>query len=169
MPVSENSPQRKPIRLKEFDYSAPGAYFVTMVMHDRKELLGTVENGQMILSTEGNMVRQAWFELPRHYTNVSLDEEDFVVMPNHVHGIIVLSDITSSDRLLSGCALTEIIRAFKAFSARRINLHRGISGVPVWQRSFYEHVLRDEEEWDRARKYILQNPRNWQDDQENVM
>ena len=187
MPVSQNGPQRKYTRLKEFDYSTPGAYFVTIVSYDREEIFGIIENGQMILSIEGKMVRQAWFDLPRHYANVCLDEEDLVIMPNHMHGIVVLSDgaipavgeglekgemrvINQPDppRRQSGGALTEIIRAFKSFSARRINLHRRISGVPVWQRSFYEHILRDEGEWDRARKYILQNPQNWQDDQENA-
>ena len=186
MPVSQTEAQRKPTRLKDFDYSAPGAYFVTIVSHDRKDLFGTVENGQMNLSGEGKLIRQAWFDLLHHYANVCLDEEDFVIMPNHIHGIVVLSDPAFSSvgegldkseihvinqpdppRRPSGCDLTEIIRAFKSFSARRINLYRESSLVPVWQRSFYERILRDEGEWDRARKYILQNPQNWQDDQEN--
>jgi putative transposase len=168
MPVPQTNPKRKPTRLKDFDYSTPGAYFVTIVAHDRKDPFGTIENGQMVLSAEGKLVRQAWFDLPRHYANVRLDEEDFVIMPNHAHGIVVLLDPAISAGHLSGCGLTEIIRAFKSFSAQRINQHRGISGVPVWQRSFYERILRDEGEWDRARKYILQNPQNWQDDQENA-
>ena len=168
MPASQTNPKRKPTRLKDFDYSTPGAYFVTIVTHDRKDLFGAIENGQMILSIEGQLVRQAWFDLPRHYANVCLDEEDFGIMPNHVHGIVVLLATANSIGRLLKCDLTEIIRAFKSFSARRINQRRGISGVPVWQRSFYEHILRDEGEWDRARKYILQNPQNWQDDQENV-
>jgi putative transposase len=168
MKVSSTNPTRKPTRLKGFDYSTPGAYFVTIVAHDRTDWFGTVENGQMTLSEEGRIVRQAWFDLPRHYANVGLDEDDFVIMPNHVHGIIVLSyaAISAGNPLI--CDLTEAIRAFKSFSARRINQRRGISGVPVWQRSFYERILRDDGEWDRARKYILQNPQNWQDDQENV-
>lgn len=165
MPTSKPDPKRKPTRLKDFDYSTPGAYFVTIVSHNRKDLFGVIEDGQMSLSVEGKLVRQTWFDLPHHYANVYLDEDDFVIMPNHVHGIVVLLNTVGR---LSGCDLTEIIRAFKSFSARQINLHRGIAGVPVWQRSFYERILRDEGEWDRARKYILQNPQNWQDDQENA-
>ncbi len=141
---------------------------MTIVTHDRADLFGTIKDGQMVLSFEGELVRQAWFDLPRHYANVRLDEGDFGIMPNHVHGIVVLLAAPLSAGRLSRCDLTEIIRAFKSFSARRINQHRGVTGVPVWQRSFYEHILRDEDEWDRARKYILQNPQNWQDDQENA-
>ena len=114
---------------------------MTIVAHDRKDLFGAIENGQMTLSEEGKLVRQAWFDLPRHYANVCLDEEDFGIMPNHVHGIVVLLATANSTGRLLKCDLTEIMRAFKSFSAQRINQQRGISGVPVWQRSFYERIL----------------------------
>ena len=79
---------RRSIRLKGYDYSQPGWYFVTVVTYDRQNLFGHIENGKMILNDGGKIARKCWLEIPHHYPNVNLDE--FVVMPNHVHGIIVI-------------------------------------------------------------------------------
>jgi putative transposase len=128
---------------------------MTVVTYKRMNLFGTIENEVMNLSPKGKLVKKAWFDLPHHYSNIHLDEEEFVLLPNHVHGIVV---ITQTDLPGPQPALTEIMRAFKSFSARRINIQRSSPGFPVWQRSYYEHIIQKEDEWDRARKYILQNP-----------
>jgi len=111
--------------------------------------------------------------LPHHYPHVALDA--FVIMPNHIHGIIVLADPTvvgagfkpAPTMVNKRHRLTEIIRAFKTFSSRRINESHGTPGRPVWQRSYYEHVIRNENDLDEVRKYIVNNPLKWDLDKEN--
>ena len=152
-------PARKPNRLPEFDYSQPGSYFVTTVILHRQNILGQIVDGQMILSESGQIVQKTWNDLPIHYPGICLD--GFVVMPNHVHGLITIID--------SKYPLTEIIRAFKSFSARAINQARGGQGQPVWQRSFYDHIIRDEHELQKILDYIETNPARWDEDQENIL
>ncbi len=152
---------RHSIRLKGYDYSQAGAYFVTIVIHDREPILGEIVNHEMRLNKNGQIVKYAWLDLPKHYRNIQLDA--FVIMPNHVHCIIILTD---HDR--KRYPLSEIVRAFKSFSARRINALRITQGVPVWQRNYYEHIIRNEQEHERIYNYILNNPLNWENDDENV-
>ena len=168
MPI--NSPrdhhQRRSIRLPGYDYAQPGAYFVTLCTHDREALFGEVMADAMRLNPYGEIVSMVWQDLPRHYPRVELDA--FVIMPNHVHGIIVLNDddgvgagLRPAPTLTKRHPLSEIVRAFKSFSARRINALRATPGVPVWQRNYYEHIIRNELEWDAIRKYIDLNPDRW--------
>lgn len=185
---------RRSIRLKGYDYSQAGVYFVTIVAWQRECLFGDVANGRMNLNRHGHIVRDAWFDLKNHYRHVELG--GFVIMPNHVHGIIVLIDdgrggsstsggINSPDISPAGMhnlptnqtrpyvkpkprhGLPEIVRAFKSFSAKRINRLRRTDGIPVWQRNYYEHVIRNEREMDNITKYIETNPLRWDDDDEN--
>jgi len=149
---------RKSIRLPQYDYSNPGSYFVTIVTHQRQPIFGQVVDGQMILFNAGLIVQRTWDDLPKHYPGICLDA--MVVMPNHVHGIITL--------IGSNHPLTEIVRGFKSFSARRINLVRDEQGRPVWQRNYYEHIIRDEIEFRRIFDYIETNPARWKEDRENV-
>ncbi len=127
---------------------------------------------EMRLNEFGLIVQDAWVDLPNHYPNVELDE--FVVMPNHVHGIIIIMDDDESTMVGAGLKpaptnalsykhypLSEIVRAFKTFSARRINEIRGAGGVSVWQRNYYEHIIRNDDELNRTRKYIIDNPSRW--------
>jgi putative transposase len=168
MPGSEHG--RKAIRLQGHDYSQPGEYFVTMCTKDRENLFGRIEGEKMQLSEFGDIVSLSWKDLPNHYAQVQADE--FVVMPNHVHCIII---ITEPDPVGEGPEpsptrrhpLSEIVRSFKTFSARRINESRRTPGVPVWQRNYYEHIIRDERSLDRIRKYIVSNPENWVADENN--
>lgn len=153
---------RHSIRLPSYDYARPGAYFVTVVTHDRQRLFGAIVDGAMRLNECGEAVRRGWLDLPQHYPGVCLDE--CVIMPNHVHGVIVLQDDPAADRR-SG--LPEIVRNFKTFSARAVNARRAATGVPVWQRNYYEHVVRDGAELDRVRAYIAANPARWAVDHEN--
>jgi REP element-mobilizing transposase RayT len=183
---------RRSIRLKGYDYSQPGAYFVTLVVHQRQCLFGEILDGVMRLNRYGEIVRRAWLDLPRHYPHALLDV--FICMPNHVHGIVVLhddgrggsaqgkismpSEVPAGETSLPEYAQTrpygairhglpEIIRAFKSFSARRINHLRNTSGTPLWQRNYYERIIRDEDEFQRIAAYIRDNPSRWNDDQEN--
>ncbi len=160
---------RRSIRLSEFDYSQEGAYFVTICVHQWACLLGDVLEGQVRLSEFGSVVAKCWRDLPRHYDHIELGE--FVVMPNHVHGVIVLRSSvgagfkpapTGAVRKRHG--LPEITRALKTFSARRINALRGTPGQRFWQRSYYERVIRDGDEYDRTGQYILDNPVSWLED-----
>lgn len=163
---------RRSIRLRGFDYALDGAYFVTVCVAGRKRILGRIRNGTAILSEAGHLVVTAWERLPLHYPHVRLDA--FVVMPNHVHGIVVLDGVVGTGRApipTSGGvpdprrhALPEIVRAFKAFSARAINLRRGTPGTPVWQRNYYERILRDERALAAVQRYIRENPAKWGDD-----
>jgi len=170
--------RRKQIRLKEYDYSQPGAYFVTMCTKDRDHYLGEIVDGRMNENDLAAIAQSCWNELPEHYPNVQLDE--FVIMPNHVHGIIILLDDmadATSRRPNSGAgrprpypkpALGQIIAYFKYQSAKRINATRCTPGTPFWQRGYYDHIIRDDKSLNRIRNYIATNPQQWWCDKENA-
>src|SRR6478735_6448695 len=126
--------RRKSLRLPHYNYAMAGAYFVTICVQDRICLLGDVAAGAMVLSPAGQLVQETWQDLPRHYPHIALDE--FVVMPNHVHGLLIVESG-------GGPPLTETVRAFKSFSAREINKTRPEREKFAWQRGFHEHVVRD--------------------------
>jgi putative transposase len=181
--------RRRSIRLSGYDYAQAGAYFVTIVARHRAPLFGEVANGEMRPNQFGRVVQSTWGELANHYSGVECDA--FMLMPNHVHGIIVLadegavgeSDVGAGLKPARGMAgpnsvragfkpaptLSEIIRGFKTFSARRINHLRHTPGVPVWQRNYYEHVVRGDNELNRIREYIANNPLQWEMDRENPL
>jgi REP element-mobilizing transposase RayT len=161
--VLRDRPYRRPIRLRDYDYTREGRYFVTIVAANRDEVFGTVIDGAMHLSDEGKCVADVWANLPRHYPHVSLDA--FVVMPNHVHGIVVLGQARTPDAKRS--PLSEVVRGFKTYTARRVNGIRGIAGSQVWQRNYYERIVRNEQEMQSVRRYIAENPLHWDDDPEN--
>jgi putative transposase len=150
-------PPRKSLRLSHFDYATPGAYFVTVCTQDRACLFGTVRDGLVHLSEAGRIVEQVWQALPGHYPNFALDE--FVIMPNHVHGVLLIENE-------GGRPLSNLMRAFKAFSTREIR-GRTLANDTVWQRGYYEHVVRDESDLTAIRQYIQDNPAKWDLDDEN--
>jgi REP element-mobilizing transposase RayT len=153
--AGDEKPRRKHLRLREHDYSNGGMYFVTVCTHNRVSLFGKVVEGAMLLNRLGIIVEEVWYELRNHYPYVHLDS--FVVMPNHVHGIIVLVEkVSSQESSAKRHPLSEVIRAFKTFSARKINRQRK-KRKPVWQRNYYEHVIRNEESWGQIRDYIETN------------
>lgn len=167
---------RGSIRLQHYDYAQNGAYFVTICAQDRACLFGTISDGQMRANDHGRIVNECWNDLPKHYGQVILDE--FITMPNHVHGIIILSGeneraglkpapTTESTPINKHHGLSEIVRALKTFSARRINQARNTPAIPVWQRNYYEHVIRNEEDLNKVREYIITNPAGWDKDEEN--
>jgi putative transposase len=162
---------RKQLRLKGYDYSSAGAYFVTICAKDRKHLFGRILDETMEANRCGHIVEESWRDIPNHDRRVELDE--FILMPNHIHGIVVILDdfptvgAGSEPATTRRHSLSEIIRGFKTFSARRINEIRGTPGVPVWQRGFFDHIIRNERSLVRIREYISSNPQRWVLDKEN--
>ena len=164
-------------RLPRHDYSQPGAYFITICAADRLCIFGEIVDGDMRLNANGLIVAKQWSGLPSHYQSVSLDQ--FVIMPNHVHAIMWLTNGGStsvgagfqpahpSHPTKPRHGLPEIIRGFKTYSSIEINRLRGTLGKPVWQRNYYEHVVRTENDLEAIRKYIVENPLKWAEDQEN--
>jgi putative transposase len=157
------------IRLKGYDYAQAGAYFITICAQDRECLFGDVVDVAVILSSPGRIIWEAWCELPEHYQHVQLNA--FVVMPNHVHGIIMLCCDSVEAGLKPAAtirhALPEVVRAFKTFSSRRINTWRQTPGTPVWQRNYYEHVIRSERDLEKIQEYVATNHLKWALDREN--
>jgi putative transposase len=151
---------RQSIRLNGYDYSTSGAYFITICTHERDYLFGDVVNETMEFNTFGDIARSHWQQLSHHHSSIIMDES--IVMPNHLHGIIILESSTGSTKSIS-----EIIRGFKTFSAQAINKERGLRGVPVWQRNYYDRIIRNELELARVRQYIINNPQNWDADRNN--
>ena len=166
-------PLRRSIRLKDYDYSQAGAYFVTIVSKDRAALFGDVVNGAMVLSKAGTLVAETWQWLPTQYPYVGLDE--FVVMPNHLHGVIWLTGPragTGDSRIASTKVkdqkpLGQLVGTFKTVSAKQVNLAVGTPGRPLWQRNYHDHIIRSEPELNRIREYIRNNPLQWELDEEN--
>ena len=214
MPYDPDRHHRRSIRLRGYDYTQAGAYFVTIVTQDRAPLFGDVVAGGMQLNDAGRMVEQEWLNLPDRFPSIELDA--FVVMPNHVHGIIVIGDPAIIDAPDVGAGLVpalesapdttppnttvdsivrpvddgqkragtgpaptmarslgNIVGAFKS-----ITTHAYIQGVKqrgwpefrgrVWQRNYYEHIIRDDPSLQRIRQYIESNPEQWAADRENL-
>jgi len=151
---------RKSIRKDGFDYTSGGGYFVTICTSDKRHLFGSVQNGMMQLNGFGKIVVESWEWLSGQYDYVRLDE--WCVMPNHFHGIIVMMD----DGKHTGKPLGGLIGAFKTVSTKKINMIRGTPGAMVWQRNYYERIIRDDE-WERIVSYIKANPSEWHTDREN--
>ena len=164
---------RRSIRLKEYDYSQAGAYFVTICAWNRECLFGEIVNSEVVLSEYGLIVKQCWEELVYHYRNVKLNT--YIIMPNHMHGIINIVDTATvgagfkpaPTAMHKRHGLPEIVRALKTFSSRKINLVRNTPGVPVWQRNYYEHVVRNEKDMQSIQEYIVNNPLQWETDENN--
>ncbi|MDQ2810141.1 MAG: transposase [Chloroflexota bacterium] len=150
------------LRLHGYDYTQAGAYFVTSCVYQRKCLFGHIQAGEMVLTAAGQMVQQVWDGLPVRYPSIELDA--FIVMPNHVHAILVLA---GTDTAANSPLLGTVIRAFKSLSAVQVNRALGRSGIPLWQRNYYEHIVRHDKELDHIRTYILSNAVQWELDEEN--
>jgi putative transposase len=170
--------RRRSIRLAEYNYSDVGAYFVNICIRDRKSILGHIRNGDVDLSTIGEITHQCWKEIPNHFPNVELDA--FIIMPNHLHGILILTDhcrgvqLNAPDgttannlKLISPKqgTLSVIIRTFKAAVTTQCRKRK--NHFHGWQRNYYEHIVRNEDVLDRIREYIVSNPLQWEFDREN--
>jgi len=169
MPYDPNKHHRRSIRLRGYDYTRRGAYFVTICTHGRECLFGEVAGAEMRLNAYGRIVAECWEAIPAHFDRVELDA--FVAMPNHVHAIVVFTtDDVLSQRPVAPAgrpkgpprhSLGAVVGAFKAAASKRINELRGTAGAPVWLRNYYEQIVRDEADLARIRAYIERNPARW--------
>jgi len=178
---------RRSIRIKEFDYSQEGLYFITICTSNHKRLFGYIDNGEMVLDGFGEIAHNEWYRTGEMRKDIILQE--FVIMPNHMHGIIEINDSTRRGTMLRAlvhrdtrnqgtkhCAPTEqfgkptsntiptIVRGFKSTVTRQINNIRNTPGHPVWQRSYYEHIIRNEKSYSHISEYIRYNPEKWMED-----
>ena len=188
---------RRSIRLRGYDYSQPGAYFVTICIHDHKQrLFGDVADGKMALNDAGECAQRCWSAIPAHFPDVKLD--GFVVMPNHVHGIIVIRHKVKSANArvpqnvgvqnfeplqvkrhdipetksrenqyqhIIPRSIGSIVRGFKIGVSKWFR--EKTPGAVVWQRNYYDHLIRDDKSYYYIRQYIRQNPEQWTFDSEN--
>jgi REP element-mobilizing transposase RayT len=161
-----NRYRRESIRRKGFDYSLPGSYYFTICTDNREHLFGkimpsfdpgnNVLSKVMVLNEAGKIVADCWKDLPDHYENIRLDA--FVVMPDHVHGIIIIENPIDEKK---HHGLPEFIRALKSFSSRRIAKAMKTPDMKVWQTDYYERLINSHEDLEKTRNYIIQNPNNW--------
>ena len=199
MALFKNKYRVESTRLKDWDYSQPGWYYVTICTKNKELLFGEIFNNKMRLNEYGEIVKQCWNDLINHYKNMKMDK--FVIMPNQTHGVVVILGIDTDDNTCMDVnintntvetgfkpvstptatspltpqsssnkkqyTLSEIIRGFKTFSARKINQLRNTSGVSVWQHRFHDRIIRDEHELYNVRNYIKNNPTKWHEDKYN--
>ncbi|MCU0276872.1 MAG: transposase [Acidobacteria bacterium] len=177
---------RHSIRLRNYDYSRPGYYFVTLCAYHRECIFGDIEKNEIVLNELGTLVKKNWYDLPVHFPGIELDK--MVIMPNHLHGIIKISDhcrggvipplgvfppikiVPMRSAVIApkdgGKTLGQMIAWFKYESTKEIN--RVITGNPemkIWQRNFYERIVRNDEELSRIRNYIATNLETWKEDE----
>jgi REP-associated tyrosine transposase len=172
---SDTEKHRRSIRLKYRDYALPGPYFVTICAHEKRCVFGSIVGARLAPSELGQLVRECWVAIPIHFPQVT--HYEFGIMPNHLHGIVAIERLVGAQQR---CALPAhelkkaveagsrgaIVRSFKAIVARRAHKELQWNG-PVWQRNYYERVLRDGQEFSDASRYIAENPMKWEWDREN--
>jgi len=168
---------RHSVRLKGYDYSCTGAYFITICAWNRECIFGEIIEGEIKLNACGTIVQQEWMRTRDLRPNIELDE--FVVMPNHFHGIVIINagnicrdmarHAPTGRQFAKPIAnsLSTVIGAFKSSVTKLINILRNTPGMPVWQRNYFERVIRNEKELFRIREYIRINPAQWDIDEEN--
>ncbi len=177
-PYDPKRHRRRSIRLKGYDYAQPGAYFVTICTHRRAHLFGRVVDGKMVLNALGKIAHQCWLAIPDHFPHTELDE--FVIMPNHVHGIIWIVEYPAGAGGAVGAkdfsplprprgtskTIGSIVRGFKIgvtkWARQNTDIHT------VWQRNYYERIIRNERALHAIRQYIRANPRRWHLDRYNA-
>lgn len=165
--MTTSHPQRKSPRLQGYDYGQSGAYFVTLCTHLREHLFGAIKEGEMTLSEYGKIAGSLWQGIPDHYPDVELDA--FVVMPNHVHGIVVIVPLNDSPSrtghalsLRKSPSLSNIVGSYKSAVSREIRSYQ--PDVTVWQSRFHDHIIRNESSLNHIRSYIIHNPQLWEKD-----
>ena len=151
---STRYPQRKSPRLRGYDYTQGGAYFVTICTHKRLHMFGRIADGVMLLHPMGQIAADCWAAIPDHFTGVELDVS--IVMPNHVHGIVVLAG--------GGAALGAIIGTYKAAVTRQIHRQHHTAPAKIWHGRYYDRIICDATALERIRAYIQHNPARWSKD-----
>ena len=196
MKYNPDKHHRRSIRLQGYDYSQPGIYFITLCTQNHECLFGEILNGEMRLNEFGKMTQQCWLEIPHHFPHVKLDE--FVIMPDHIHGIIILNDIVGAKNFSPqpsnnfspqpsnnfspqpmptpqqnitpfrspSKTIGSIIRGFKIGVTKGFRQNMDI--YVVWQRNYYEHIIRNKVELNRMRQYIIDNPKKWKTDENYI-
>ncbi|UBF23688.1 transposase [Kovacikia minuta CCNUW1] len=184
MKYNPDKHHRRSIRLQGYDYASAGMYFVAICTYQRQCLFGAVVDGEMQLNDDGRMVSDEWIR--SRNIRQEIDFDAWVIMPNHIHGIVVIYPPNLSQHSVGahgraplqnvapqrfGIAyrkprsLSSFIAGFKSAATKQINMMRNAPGTPVWQRNYYEHIVRNEESLQHLRQYIHNNPLSWQEDQ----
>lgn len=182
--LDTKSQHRRSLRLKNYNYFQPGAHFITICTYNRVCTFGGIVNGEMILNGYGNIAQQCWLEIPKHFPDVEFDE--FVIIPNHIHGIIFNTDKnvqTYNDTLVGtknfstlhdshqikfrspSQTIGSIVCGFKIGVTKWFRQNTNI--YTVWQRNCYEHIIRNETELNKVCEYLINNPLKWELDIEN--
>ena len=182
MKYNPDKHHRRSIRLQGYDYSQPGIYFITLCTQNHECLFGEILNGEMRLNDFGKIAHQCWLEIPNHFPHIQLDE--FVIMPDHIHGIIILNDIVGAKNFSPlqsknfsppknitpfrspSKTIGSIIRGFKIGVTKGFRQNTDI--YVVWQRNYYEHIIRNDVELYQIRQYIIDNPKKWKTDENYI-
>ncbi len=172
--LDKNLRNRKPNRLKNYNYSKPGYYFVTICTKNKIQYFGKIKNNKMILSEIGKIAHDCWFEIPKHFNNIELDE--FIVMPNHIHGIVIINENNAGSFLPDNelCFLNDrtkmllpkIIQQYKSSVTRIINKNKSLPYFQ-WQKFYYDSIVRNEKQLLRIQEYVINNALKWELDIEN--
>jgi REP element-mobilizing transposase RayT len=168
---------RKKNRLGNYDYSQNGIYFVTICTKDRIECFGEIKDGEMILNKTGNIIKKYWLEISSHFKNILIDE--FTIMPNHIHGIIEINNVgnaymRSKNNNRSKMLLSKSIQGFKTAVSKELHEHEikeeRACAFPtiIWQKSYFDHIIRNDESLNKIREYIQINPKMWERDRNNA-
>jgi len=170
---------RRSIRLKGYDYTQAGLYFITICTFDKHHLFGKISNGKMILNEFGKIAKNEWLKTAEIRKNIGILEN--IIMPNHIHGIISINDIDNGRGTVhraptyraptkerfgkpTSNTIPTIVRGYKSTVTKQINMLRHTPDAPVWQRNYYEHIIRDEKSYYQIAEYITNNPLKWLDD-----
>jgi putative transposase len=177
---------RRSIRLKDYDYTQPGGYSITIVTYQRECLFGEIMDGEMRLNDIGQVAKKQWEKLAQRFPFVELGA--FVVMPNHIHSVIIIHErrgtaengnqnnlethrrAPTTERFGKPIArsIPTIIRSYKSAVTLCINLMRQTESQPIWQSNYYEHIIRNQTDWAQIDAYIKANPAMWDDNNENL-
>lgn len=171
MPYNPDKRRRRSIRLKDYDYSQAGAYFVTICTYNKECVFGDIKDGKIELSEIGKVASKYWVEIPEHFSCVQLDE--FVVMPNHIHGIVIINSVGVQNfeplqhkyQHIIPKSIGSIIRTYKSAVSHWCKTNGYVHFR--WQRNYYEHVIRNANDLYEIREYIVNNPLKWDLDTEN--
>jgi putative transposase len=166
-------PGHHSIRLRGYDYTSEGLYFITICSHEKRCVFGRIVKTRAVLSAAGLIIREGWVAIPLHFAQTRLHA--FVIMPNHLHGIVEIcskpgrssaAPLLETEASVRAGSLGAIVRSFKAAATKRV--HQQLKWTrPLWQRNYFEAIVRDGEEFSAATRYILENPARWEWDREN--
>ncbi len=165
--------RKNSLRKPGYDYASDGAYFVTICTHQRLHFFGEIENGEMRLSKLGEIVADCWLQIPSHHSMVDLDV--YVVMPNHIHGIVIINHDDRRGMIYHAPttrefskpvakSISSIIGTFKAAVTRSVNLLPNAPETPIWQRNFHDRIIRNQREYEIIATYVENNPTLWEQD-----